>query len=204
MKNILSLVVTVLALVTAGAQAAGDVEAGRAKSTTCAGCHGPAGVSANPVWPNLAGQVPGYIARQLADFKSGARQNPLMAGQAAPLSAQDMADLDAYFSSLEATVTGTTHEELAKLGEKIYRGGNFKTGVSACMSCHGPSGHGLPPKFPRVSGQNAEYTKAQLKAFKDGLRTNDGEIMTRIAFRMSLQEIDAVSEYMAHLKSANE
>ena len=67
------------------------------------------------------------------------------------------------------------------------------------MSCHGPSGHGIPPRFPKVSGQNPAYTQKQLLAFKAGTRANDAETMTRTAFRMSEQEIKAVSEYMAGL-----
>ncbi|MFP5350791.1 MAG: c-type cytochrome, partial [Gammaproteobacteria bacterium] len=90
-------------------------------------------------------------------------------------------------------------KELALQGERIYRGGNAKMGVSACMSCHGPSGHGIPPRFPRVSGQTAAYTERQLLDFKSSRRANDDGIMTRIAFRMSEAEIKAVSEYMAGL-----
>ena len=82
---------------------------------------------------------------------------------------------------------------------KIYRGGNAKMGVTACTSCHGPSGHGIPPRYPRVSGQGAAYTAKQLLAFKAGARANDGDTMTRIAFRMSEHEIKAVSDYMAGL-----
>ncbi len=185
--------------------AAGDPQAGRTKAAACAACHGANGKSNNPAWPNLAAQVPGYIAKQLADFKAGRRQNAIMAGQVANLSEQDMADLDAYYASLPLAIAPAQQaDEMTALGQKLYRGGNFKTGVSACMSCHGPSGHGIPPHFPRVSGQNAPYTEAQLLAFKSEKRTNDNEIMTRIAFRMSEKEIKAVAKYMQHLVSEEE
>lgn len=189
------------AMLAAPAQAApGSPAKGQAKAAACAGCHGADGNGgADPVWPRLAGQDADYIAKQLADFKSGARKDPIMAGMAAPLSPQDMKDIGAYYASLKPKAGAARNAELAKLGEKLYRGGNAKTGVSACMSCHGPSGHGIPPRFPRVSAQSTAYTEKQMLAFKSGARTNDGDIMTRIAFRMSEHEIKAVADYMAGL-----
>ncbi len=180
--------------------AAGNAAAGKAKAAACAACHGADGNGgADPTWPKLAGQDPDYLLKQLQDFKSGARKNPIMNGMAAPLSPQDIKDLAAYFASQKIKPGVARTAALAKVGGRVYRGGNAKTGVSACMSCHGPSGHGIPPRFPRVSGQNAAYTANQLLAFKSGQRSNDGDIMTRIAFRMTQKEIDAVSEYMAGL-----
>jgi cytochrome c553 len=189
------------AMLASPAQAAsGSPARGQAKAAACAGCHGADGNGgADPTWPRLAGQDADYIAKQLADFKAGARKDPIMAGMAAPLSAQDMKDIGAYYANLKPRPGAAKSAELARLGEKLYRGGNAKTGVSACMSCHGPSGHGIPPRYPRVSGQSAAYTEKQMLAFKSGARANDGDIMTRIAFRMSEQEIRAVSDYMAGL-----
>ena len=80
---------------------AGDVAAGKAKSMMCSACHGATGVSAIPMYPNLAGQKEAYLAKQLKDFKSGQRNNPIMKGMAAPLSDADIANLAAYFSSLK-------------------------------------------------------------------------------------------------------
>ncbi|HYA38945.1 MAG TPA: c-type cytochrome [Candidatus Methylomirabilis sp.] len=203
MKSMLSWVTAAclwLVLVTPVYAANGNIAAGKAKAVVCAGCHGADGNGgADPLWPKLAGQNASYIAKQLNDFKSGARRDPIMTGMAAPLNAADIKNLAAYFASLPTKPGAAKNADLAKQGEKIYRGGNAKTGVSACMSCHGPSGHGIPPRFPKVSGQNAAYTQKQLLAFKSGTRSNDGDIMTRIAFRMSEQEITAVSEYMAGL-----
>jgi len=203
MKSMLSVVTAAclwLVLVAPAQAANGNIAAGKEKAVVCAGCHGADGNGgADPLWPKLAGQDASYLAKQLTDFKSGARKDPIMSGMAAPLSAADIKNLAAYFASLKAKPGVAKNAELAMQGEKIYRGGNAKTGVSACMSCHGPSGHGIPPRFPKVSGQNAPYTQKQLLAFKAGTRTNDGDIMTRIAFRMSEQEIKAVSEYMAGL-----
>ena len=184
----------------AQAASGGSPAKGQAKAAACAGCHGADGNGgADPVWPRLAGQDADYIAKQLADFKSGARRDPIMAGMAAPLSAQDMKDIGAHYASLKPKAGAAKSVELAKLGEKLYRGGNAKTGVSACMSCHGPSGHGIPPRYPRVSAQSAAYIEKQMLAFKSGARANDGDIMTRIAFRMSEHEIRSVADYMAGL-----
>ena len=81
--------------------AAGDAGAGKAKSAMCVACHGAEGKSANDLWPNLAGQKAGYLSKQLKDFKSGARKDPVMSGMAMPLSDQDIANLAAYYSSLK-------------------------------------------------------------------------------------------------------
>jgi cytochrome c553 len=178
----------------------GNAEAGKNKVATCAACHGADGNGgADPTWPKLAGQNADYVAKQLADFKSGVRKDPIMQGMAAALSPQDMKDVGAYYEGLKAKPGAARSKETIKLGEHLYRGGNAKTGVAACMSCHGPSGNGIPPRFPRVSGQSAAYTEKQLLAFKSARRANDGEAMTRTAFRMSEEEIKAVSDYMAGL-----
>ena len=90
-------------LVTMSVQAAGDAAAGKAKTTTCVACHGPSGVSMNPIWPNLAGQKDQYLVLQMKAFRDGARQNDLMTPMAKPLSDQDIDDLAAYYSSVNCT-----------------------------------------------------------------------------------------------------
>jgi cytochrome c553 len=188
--------------VTSGSFAAGNAEAGKAKSAVCAACHGAEGISSLPVNPNLAGQVPGYIAAQLKAFKSGERVNAIMAGQATPLTDEDMADLDAYYASMKPNITVQLTEadtELAKAGEVLYRGGYAERGISACASCHGPSGHGIPKNYPRVSAQHKEYLESQLLAYKKGERKGYNEIMWNIAFGLSEQQIKELSAYMAGL-----
>lgn len=182
--------------------AAGDPASGQSKSAICAACHGAQGVSSIPANPNLAGQVPGYISAQLKAFKSGERVNPIMAGQVINLSEQDMDDLDAFYASQKAVQTSNLSEEevaLAEEGAKIYRGGYAKRGISACMSCHGPSGHGIPKNYPRVSAQHKEYLEQQLLAYKTGSRKGYNEIMSDIAFGLSEQQIKQLSAYMAGL-----
>lgn len=199
-KAVWTIIGLVAATLAAGnAVAAGSIAKGKQKAMVCAACHGVNGQSGNPVWPNLAGQSAGYVAKQLKDFKSGIRKDPMMSGQAMGLSDNDIKNLAAYFSSLPAKKAAASNKSLAEKGQRLYRGGNAKTQVAACMACHGPAGKGIPPRYPAISGQNAAYNAKQLRAFKDGARTNDGKVMTSIAFSMSLQEIEAVSEFMQGL-----
>lgn len=181
--------------------AAGDATAGKAKATNCAGCHGANGNSTNPSWPKLAGQSAGYIAKQLADFKEGKkRSDPLMGSQVASLSKQDMEDIGAYFAKQTGT-QGAADEKLVAAGKKLYRGGNKKKGIAACIACHGPTGAGMPAaKFPKLSGQHAMYVEKAMKDFRSGARQNDMNKMMRIiAEKMSDKEIKAVSSYISGL-----
>jgi cytochrome c553 len=186
-------------IISANVHAVGNAAAGKAKAGACVGCHGVNGNSVNPAWPKLAGQNSGYIAKQLADFKRGKRKEPLMLGMVAGLSDADMRNIGAYYAAQEMASVGANNEELARQGEIIYRGGITKTGVGACMGCHGPAGQGIAPNYPAVSGQHATYSEKQLLAFKRGDRTNDNNVMRSIAFLMSEQQIKAVSAYMQGL-----
>ena len=179
---------------------AGDPAAGQAKAQACVACHGADGNSANSGFPSLAGQVPGYIAGQLAAFKSGKRANAIMMGLAQPLNAEDMDDLDAWYASQTIAPRSISEEQLALAseGESLYRGGSAELSVPACMACHGPAGHGMPSNYPRVAGQWPEYLESQLLAFKSGERA--GKIMGPIAHRLSAQQIHALSVYMSALQ----
>jgi len=183
------------------ANAAGDPAAGQAKAAACVACHGQGGNSTNPAWPKIAGQHAQYIAKELRDLKAGkARNNALMAPIVAGLDEQDMKDLAAYFAT-QPMQGGYAIEEYVDLGEKLYRSGNFQSGFAACMSCHGPTGSGNPlGRIPRLSGQHAEYTATQLKAFRSRDRSNDPYgTMRDVAKRMTDEEIRAVSEYVSGL-----
>ena len=144
-----------------------------------------------------------YLYEQLIAFRAGAegpRNNPVMYGIVANYSDQDLADLAAYYA--EQTMSpGDADAAYAAHGRELYMGGNIETGVTACMSCHGPAGLGNDAAgYPRVGGQWAPYLKQQLMAFKSGERQSDAYgIMRLIAQRMSDEEIHAVSEYMAGL-----
>ena len=179
---------------------AGDPAAGQAKAQACVACHGADGNSASSGFPSLAGQVPGYIAGQLAAFKSGKRANAIMMGLAQPLSAEDMVVLDAWYASQTIAPRSISEEQLALAseGESLYRGGSAELAIPACMACHGPAGHGMPSNYPRVAGQWPEYLDSQLLAFKSGERA--GKIMGPIAHRLSAQQIHALSVYMSALQ----
>lgn len=203
MKKLAALLPLIITLGTTGAQAGGDPAAGKTKSVTCAGCHGSDGNSANPLWPNLAGQHPEYLAVQLKHFKDGDRQNALMSSMAVGLSDQDMADLAAYFAN-QPLKAGTTPEEHVEAGAKIYRGGNPESGVPACMACHGPAGQGNGPSgYPALQAQHAAYTAKTLQDYASGARGGgQAEVMQAIAASMSPEEIEAVSAYVSGLYQA--
>jgi len=183
------------------ALAAGDATAGKAKSATCAACHSADGNSVNPQYPKLAGLGADYLLKQLQDYKSGARANPIMLGMVAPLGPQDMEDLAAYYAS-QQIARAAADPALAPQGEAIFRGGNLSSGVSACAACHGATGMGNPAaKFPAIAAQHAEYLQAQLKAFRAVERANDaGQMMRAIAAKMTDAEIKAVASYAQGLQ----
>jgi hypothetical protein len=173
-------------------------------SQVCAACHNADGNSVVAVNPKLAGQHPEYIAKQLADLKANkTRKNAVMMGFAGGMSADDMRNVAAYYAQ-QTPKDGTARSaQGAKLGEKIYRGGIAEKGVAACAGCHGPAGSGIPAQYPRLAGQWADYTKAQLVAFRAGERANDPAGMMRgVAARMSDAEMAAVADYVAGLKYA--
>ena len=180
----------------------GNPKAGETKANTiCIACHGPQGNSISPIWPKLAGQHPEYIQKQLMDFKAGHRQNTLMTPMAAPLTPQEILDVAAYFST-QTQSGGAANPALAAEGERIFRAGVPANGVPACAGCHGPAGMGNGlAKFPRISGQHADYAKQALTWFRDGTRANDPNGMMRgVAARLTDKDIAAVSQYIQGLK----
>jgi cytochrome c553 len=195
-----TLIASFLTVTATAAMAAGDVSAGKEKAAACAACHGADGNSPTDMFPKIAGQGEGYLYKQLMEFKSGARENAVMASMVASLSEQDMADLAAYFSS-QTTSPGAVSEDSVEAGQKVFRAGNKQSGLPACMACHGPTGAGVPAaKWPALAGQHAAYIEAQLKAFKSGMRNNDTNSMMRdIATKMTDDEIKAVSAYVSGL-----
>lgn len=183
------------------APAAGDIEAGKAKSVTCAACHGADGNSVNPEWPSIAGQHAGYIIDSLNAYRDGTRDNVLMLGQVQALTEQDQADLAAYFASQQA-LPRVADPALASRGERLYRAGNLETGVAACIACHGPNGRGnAPAGYPALAGQHAQYTADQLRQYRLEKRSSDpNQMMRNITARMTEDEILAVSSYLQGLR----
>ncbi len=175
-------------------------------NSVCAACHGADGNSASSVNPSLAGQHAEYITLQLQHFKSGLRSNAIMAGMAATLSPEDMQSLGLYFAGQKPKGQAAKDPALAADGQKLYRGGSAANATPACAACHAPNGAGIPARYPRLSGQYADYTFAQLQAFKAGARGMDkdgkdvnGKVMAQIAARLSEHDMHAVAEYAAGL-----
>jgi cytochrome c553 len=196
MKKLLTAAIACALIGVAGTtMAAGNADAGKTKSATCMACHGPDGNSpTNPVWPKLAGQHASYIIKQL----NGTDQT--MSPMAAPLQAQDIEDLAAYFSSQPRKI-GEADPALVAKGEAIYRGGDLSKGLPACIACHGPKGAGNgPANFPSIGGQHAAYVEGTLKKFRSGERANDiNRMMRDIAAKMTDAEIKAVASYVSGL-----
>lgn len=209
MKNTLAYVCALAGITLAAFQAQaeslvdGSADAGKTKAVTCAACHGGAGISANPLWPNIAGQAAPYLVAQLQAFKDGSRQNPLMTSQAMMLSEQDMDDLAVYFESLPVPAQAVADPDLVGKGEALYRGGEVTKQVAACIACHGPTGTGNPAAgYPALKGQHAAYTAKQLRDYASGERVSDGKtrIMREIAGKLSEDEIAALASYVQGLK----
>ena len=177
-----------------------DLVAGEAKFTAvCAACHGADGNSGTPVNPKLAQQHPEYLVKQLQEFKAGIRKNAIMQGFASQLSDADMKNIAFWATSKKIKPGFANDKELVALGERIYRGGVADRQIAACAGCHSPNGAGNPVQYPRLSGQHAEYTAAQLTGFRDGVRQNNLQ-MTQVAAKLNDREIRALADYIAGLR----
>ena len=176
-----------------------DLAKGQAGAAVCMACHtadGSRGLPANPI---LQGQHPEYLTKQLIEFKSGRRENAIMKGFASALSEEDMRNISAYYASKPPVLGTSQDKDLVALGERIYRGGIPDRKVAACAGCHSPNGAGIPSQNPRLAGQHAEYTAAQLTAFRDGIRRNNVQ-MTGVAAKLNDREIRALADYIAGLR----
>ena len=192
----------------------GSAEAGAAKAAVCAACHGSEGnnIGLPPEQPNLAGQNAAYIRQQLAMFKSGKRNSPIMAPQAAGLSEQDMADLGAYFAA--QTPAGLEADpSYWKAGEALYKSGDPARNIPACTACHGPAGQGNSAAgYPALRAQHAPYTIKQLQDYLTQNRYRDpadpskvnstpnSAMMTTIASRLSPEDIRNLASYLQGLR----
>lgn len=165
----------------------------------CMSCHGAAGNSTIVANPKLAGQIEAYTHKQLVDFTTPNRQNPIMTPYSKMLTEDEKRHIAAYLATQKFKPGAAKNKDTVELGRKIYRGGIAEKGVAACASCHGATGNGIPAQYPRLSGQHQDYTYAQLEAFKTGTRKNSAQ-MTTLAQRMSPEEMKAVSDYIAGLK----
>jgi cytochrome c553 len=204
-----ALIASALAALPALAQGPAAPDPAKAQSIVtqvCAACHGADGNSTQPANPSLAGQHADYTLKQLTNFKAqggkpAERPSPVMTAMVAGLTPENMRDLSAYFESQKPRPRTARDPQLVKLGQAIYRGGIAARGIPACTACHGPAGAGVPAQFPRVAGQQSDYSVTQLKAFRTGERANDPNRMMRaVAEKLSDREIAALAEYIAGVR----
>lgn len=168
-------------------------------AAVCAACHGADGNSAIAANPKLSQQHPEYLVKQLQEFKSGKRNNAVMKGFASMLTDEDMKNIAYWAASKPAKPGFSSDKALVAMGERIYRGGIADRQIAACAGCHSPNGAGIPAQYPRLSGQHADYTVAQLNSFRDGSRANSIQ-MTQVAAKLNDREIKAVADYIAGLR----
>lgn len=198
MKKMLFIMAFMAAL---AAQAANNTQKMPPTASVCIACHGVDGNSHNPLWPNLAGQHARYTLKQLHNFKKGkSRNNPVMQAMVSTLTNAEMQELAAFYENQPVAIAYTPKKYLRR-GEQLYRGGDLNKHISACMACHGPRGEGYATAgFPRLAGQHAKYTIAQLRAFKHKTRHNDlNGIMRSISKRMNNDDIKAIAWYIQGL-----
>ncbi|MGZ5010161.1 MAG: c-type cytochrome [Methylobacter sp.] len=208
-----------LASATSILHAEGDINAGKQKSASCTSCHGDDGNSIVATFPKLAQQHSSYLTKQLHAFKDGSRSDPMMSPMALALTDEDITDISAYYATQKVSenalpVLSPADDEDEKPGKKddiqtiiaqgsdLYRNGNLKSEVSACIACHGPFGEGnKPASFPALRSQHADYLIKALTDFKSGSRSNNPDnIMHMIAKKMTDEEIKAVSYRISMMK----
>ena len=188
----------------------GDAKAGAGKATVCAACHGAQGVAIAPNFPNLAGQAASYLYVQLKEFHDGQRYDPVMTGQAATLSDDDMRDLASYYASLTPKPAGQA--DASSRGAQLYLTGDRALGIPPCQACHGPSGLGPQPHpssapqppwatFPHLRGQSGLYLVKQLGDFKRGARagSSNAKVMHGVAQTLSDDDMQALAAYLSSL-----
>ncbi|MYN07037.1 c-type cytochrome [Pseudoduganella aquatica] len=211
-KSLLLAVLAVSGVASAAEHAAAPAKADPAKGATlyadgdnarglpaCVSCHGASGNSTIAANPKLAGQPEAYLYKQLVNFASPSRSNPVMSTYAKMLTEDEKKNLSAYLSTQAPKAGAAKNKDTIELGKKIYRGGIAEKNVPACASCHGPAGAGIPALYPRLGGQHQDYTVAQLTTFRTDARKNSAEMST-IAKRLSDDEMKAVADYVAGLK----
>lgn len=177
--------------------AADEARARQIMEDTCSACHGLEGESASPLFPRLAGQNAAYMAKQLADYKSGARKNRAMQRMVLDLSEAEFDALGRFFESRTVHAYPVLDPELATVGRYLYANGNTDSGVPSCVSCHGEQGHGSAT-LPRLAGQHAAYTERQLRAFRKGDRPS--AVMQVVAEKLTELETRALAAYVSSLK----
>ena len=178
--------------------AQGDASAGAAIAQACNNCHGPAGISADAIIPNLVGQSAAAIYKQLEDFRSGRRNAEVMGVFVSPLSEQNLLDLSAHYARLpnpiaKTPVTNAVASRLIEVGDPLR-------GIAPCASCHGPVG--ITPGAPDLRGQQRAYLELQMQSFKDAIRQNDiSKQMRSVASQLTSEEIAMLAAYYSNVSN---
>ena len=172
----------------------------------CQGCHGVHGEGNAPAAiPRLAGQSVEYLSKQLEDYASGDRANPVMQNFAKPLTHADIEALATYFSTTNApraVIPSTASPGELDLGRRLAQQGSEAQRVQACDNCHGPDGVGVLHAAPYLAGQSAEYLTSALTSFQQQTRKNDpGKLMTSVAGQLNKSDIAAAAAYFSSLPS---
>jgi cytochrome c553 len=178
----------------------GDPQAGSQKNALCVGCHGIKGYHTGfpEVYrvPMLSGQSAGYIVSALNDYKSGARKHPSMGTTALSLSAQDMADLAAYYESTALSAETPAKPIDASVGASLVEKGG-------CVACHGVGlTKPIAPNYPKIAGQHADYVYAALRAYKTENKPQIGRnnpIMGGVVKQFSDKELKEIARYVESL-----
>jgi cytochrome c553 len=157
-------------------------------AATCSACHGQAGVSSNPEWPNLAGQKEGYLVDQITAFRDGTRENAQMAPMVKSLSDADIKALAAWYSAQPAGTAANGDKALVASGHNR---------ASYCVSCHGMRGITANNEWPNLAGQQALYLENQLHAFRRGERSSG--LMQNILDTIPEQDFKALAAYFSQL-----
>jgi cytochrome c553 len=170
----------------------------------CVACHGVDGQGTAPQFPNLASQIPEYLVKQLKAFRVRAdgkslRPSEVMTPVVAALTDDDFTDVAVYYAKLEPRAGTARDAARLELGRQIYTEGNADEGLPACITCHRPSGSGIRPDFPRLSGQSADYLDGQLANWM-AARGKPGKLMTMIVPHMQPKERQAVADYISQLR----
>ncbi len=173
-------------------------------AVACTSCHGDQGQgNAAASYPYLAGQPVDYLIKQLQDFASQRRKNPVMRPFASALSAEEIKAVASYYAALPpakppAKPQASNNSTQLKQGERLATNGKWSVGIPACFRCHGDQGQGVAPNFPAISGQPASYIKKQLELWRKGERSNDPVgLMQAVVADLDDAEITAVSDYLA-------
>jgi cytochrome c553 len=202
----------------------GDANAGKRKAQVCAGCHGEAGISLAPIFPNLAGQSAEYLYWQLVEYKRGKRAPSPMTPLAQPLSDADMRDLASYFASIKSASSasearGALPSDSAPVGEgmHLFLDGNAAKGVPPCQGCHGPDARGNPlarqlgptnayyRTYPALRGQKQQYLVTRLTDYREGRLTDSSNnfIMQAVARGLDDGSIQSLAAWLSSLPPPN-